>query len=355
MSSSWIGAPDKPTGRRWERRGKRREQIVTTVAVVIVLALPLLLQDAFHATVAKNLIITCIVTLGFSLLFGFTGQLSLAHAAFYGVGAYAPPILMNKLNVPLPLAVIGAWVLAGILAVLVGIPTLRLAGFYLAVGTLALAILVETILNQWTDLTGGAMGISTIQPILIGDFEVRGQAYFWVIAVAGILVYFFLRNVLHSRLGRAFLAIRESESAAAAVGIDVAGYKVLVFVISSVVAAIGGTLYAFNLLYVNPFLVSLDNVFIWLFMVLVGGLGSLGGTLLGTIVLYLIPEVFSFLSEYYVLVSGVVMIFVMLFAPGGMVRLFDRFSGEDLTRAPRPSEPPSALTPQDPETTGPVA
>jgi branched-chain amino acid transport system permease protein len=336
------------------RPNQRRELIITAVVIVGALLLPVLLQNPYHATVAKNLVVTIIVTLGFSLLFGFTGQLSLAHAAFYAIGAYGPPILMNKAGFPLPLAVLCAWLIAAVAAVIVGIPTLRLAGYYLAVGTLALAILSETVLNQWTDLTGGAMGITDVQPIMIGDFAVRGQAFFWLALAVAIAVYLFLRNVLHSRVGRAFLAIRESESAAAAVGINVAFYKVLAFVISSVIAAIGGTLYAFNLLYVNPFLVSLDNAFIWLFMVLVGGLGSLAGTMLGTAVLYLIPEVFSFLSEYYVLVSGVVMIFVMLFAPGGMIRLFDRFQGQDLTRASRPSEPETALAPVDPEVVGPA-
>lgn len=305
------------------RRGAARWGAGALV-LLLLLAVPLLITNQYHLAIIKQLGITVILTLGFNLIFGYTGQLSLAHATFYGIGAYGPAILITKLGWPIWLAVPVTLALCAAIAVVVGIPTLRLAGYYLAVATLALATLAEVVVWQWQDLTSGAYGIQNIDPVVIFGTPLKGANYYYVILGSVLLVLLLQRNLMASRIGRAFLAIRESESAAAAVGIGVAYYKVLAFAISAVLAATAGVVYTFDYLYVNPFMFGLENTFLWLFMVLVGGLGSAAGTVVGTILLGLIPEVFAFVGEYYILVYGLVMILVVLFFPTGLIGIAAR-------------------------------
>lgn len=269
-----------------------------------------------------------LITMGLSLLMGYAGQISLGHAAFFGLGAYSSGVLTTKYSIHPAGAFLSGILLSALVAFLVGKPTLRLKGHYMAVATLGFGEILFIIFNELSPLTGGPSGLSGIPPLTLGGIPLEGAAYLYLVWGLVILLLIFSLNVINSRVGRALRAVHGSELAASAMGVDASRYKVGVFVLSAVYASIAGSLYAHFITFISPSSFSLMFSILLLMMVVVGGAETIWGALLGAIVLTLLPEYLRGLEDFEVLAYGAILMTVLLFMPRGILegarRLFER-------------------------------
>lgn len=295
-------------------------------AFVVLSGAAFLLGD-YHNDVYRKMLLWVTLALGYNFLFGICGQVAFSHFAFYGIGAYSVVILLFQLHVPLPLAILLGIVVCIGVALAVAIPATRLEGFYLALVTLALAQLFIVLLNEGGDLTGGTGGIANYRLPAIFGFEVRGAWYTGVIVFVLLMTYAILLKLDRSWFGRACRAVRDNPEAAAAMGINVARIKVAAFTLTSALAGVAGMAYAFVDNTVNPPIFGLENAFLLLFMVIVGGSGRHAGAMIGAMLLFLLPFWLSpLVGHHHVLVFGVLMLAAILVQPKGLVGLWDRFS-----------------------------
>ena len=261
-----------------------------------------------------------IVSVGLNLLFGFTGLISIGHAAFLGTGAYTTAILLTRIPaIPFPVILVLSGLLAAVLGFVVGLPSLRLSGHYLAMATIGFGYVMEEVFLHWESLTKGALGI-TVPKVSIGPirFGTEISKYYLIITLV-ILMILLAKNILGSKTGRAFIAIRDHEIAAQSMGINLAWYKTISFVISAFYAGIAGSLYAVLLSYVNAESFHLMVSVFYLEMVIVGGLSSILGSVLGAMFLTVLPEILGAKYQLYqIIVQGFVLVFTLIFMPSGL-------------------------------------
>lgn len=258
-----------------------------------------------------------------NLLLGFAGQISLGHAAFFGLGAYISGILTSAYSFNPWIAMALAAVVVGALAFAVGFPILKLKGHYLAMATLGMGIIVYILFNEAVDLTGGPSGLSGIPNLSIGKliFDNDLKNYYLIWAFTLIIILFSL-NIAHSRIGRALRAIHDSEVAARVLGINCRLLKVQIFALSAFISAIAGSLYAHTMTFVSPASFGFNFSVELVTMVIVGGLGSIYGSLLGAALLTLLPEMLRAFQDYDIIVYGMILILMTMYMPGGLARGF---------------------------------
>ncbi len=299
--------------------GTRMKLFVLGALALVLLLVPLLLPSAFHLRVAALVWINAVAALGLALLMGLAGQVSLGHAGFMGIGAYATALGPKHLGLD-PLLSLGAGILlAGTLAFLVGRPILRLKGHYLAVATLGLGILVHLVLVSEVPITGGPDGIQVPRLELFGVRLVGPELWYWITGITLLLAAWLALNLEDSSTGRALRALHDSEIAAAVVGVDVARAKLVVFVIAAVYAALAGGLFALFNRFVTPdvagFLRSIELVT----MVVIGGMGSILGAVVGAALLTVLPQALTLFHDYEHAVLGLSIILFMVFLRQGIV------------------------------------
>jgi branched-chain amino acid transport system permease protein len=272
----------------------------------------------YHLTVAVNLCVTLIMTLSLNLVVGYSGQLHLSHAAFFGSGAYLAAILAKQLGLSPWLALFASVCGVSLLAAAVGAPATRLKGLYLAVATLAFSLFIEVLVVQGGAITGGGYGIMDIPAAYLGSVRLTGKYFYAVALVALGFTLFAVYGIRHSKLGREIIAARDHPDAAEASGINPPRIRMVVLMLGAAIAALGGWVHTFYHLTLSPSLLNPEWTFVWFFMVLVGGIGSMLGVVLGTLVLSLVPEFFGFASGQTVFGIGLLMIFMTLFLPRGL-------------------------------------
>jgi branched-chain amino acid transport system permease protein len=265
--------------------------------------------------------IYALITIGLSLLMGYAGQVSLGHAAFFGIGAYVSGILTTRFGCdPWPALLVGM-LAAALVALAVGAPSLRLRGHYLAMATLAFGIIVNIVFREEVALTGGPDGMINIPRIAVFGWVVDSTAKFYYLvwaAAAGAFV--FTANLLQSPSGRALRALHTSEPAAAAMGIDIASTKVAVFIYSAALAALAGSLYAHYMNFINPSSFDLFFSIKLIIMIALGGMHSIWGAIVGAIlVAFLSMEWLHFFESYEIVVYGLILLVVTVFLPKGLV------------------------------------
>jgi len=238
-----------------------------------------------------------VATVGLMLLTGYTGQISMGHAAFFAIGAYTSAILTNH-GVPFLMALVAAGFLAGLVGIVIGLPALRLSGLYLAIATMAFSFIVEEILARWESVTRGNMGMM-VEPPSIGPLVFESETrYYYLSLVILILTIVAARNLLRSPTGRAMVAIRDSEVASQAMGISLAKFKTMAFAISAFFTGVGGSLYAHKLTFINPESFTILLSIELLAMVIVGGLGSIHGAVFGTAFIIFLPQIIIMTKDY---------------------------------------------------------
>jgi branched-chain amino acid transport system permease protein len=303
---------------------------VVAMAAIVVL-LPLLFSSAYYYRVAALVFVFALASIGLNLLMGFAGQVSLGHAGFMGIGAYAVAIGPTHLGVPSWLSFIIGAALSALVAFVVGRPILRLKGHYLAVATLGFGLLLAIVFTNEARFTGGPDGMAVPRLVLFG-FSVWGaQSWYWIIAVSFLVGAVLALNLIESPTGRALRAIHDSEVAARVLGVDVAKAKLAVFVVSAIYASVAGSYLALLNGHITPdvsgFLRSIELVA----MVVLGGMGSIAGSLVGAALLVVLPQTLTFLHDYEHMTLGLIVMAVMIFLPTGIVPTLAR--ALDLRRA----------------------
>ncbi|MCU0575006.1 MAG: branched-chain amino acid ABC transporter permease [Syntrophobacteraceae bacterium] len=263
------------------------------------------------------------VTLGLSMLMGYAGQISLAQAAFFGIGAYTSGILTSRFGWS-PLAAMPFGILlSGGVAWLVGIPALRLKGHYLAMATLGFGVIVHIILSEEVDWTGGPSGMVDIPGLQIGSWKLTSDmGWYYLIWGVVVLLMIFCFNILGSRMGRALRAIHEEERAAEAMGVPTARYKVQVFILGAAFAALAGSFYTHYVTFLNPASFNLMWSIRFVLMVMMGGMQSLWGAIIGTVLMTFVGnEWLHHFAELEIVVYGAILLIVALFLPSGLISL----------------------------------
>jgi len=290
------------------------------ILAIVVALIPLFVESTYFLLVLNMVGLNTIVVLGLNLLIGYAGQISLGHGAFYGLGAYFSGVLTATYGFPPWIAMVIALVSTGIVAWIIGIPTLKLKGHYLVMATLGFNIIISILLVEWEPITGGPNGLPGIPFLSVGNFVFDSDRKFyyliWFFTFAAIILSM---NLVYSRVGRALRAIHGGETAAHAFGIDVRKYKVKIFVLSAVVASVAGSLYAHYITFISPksfdFFYSIQVVI----MVIVGGMGNIWGSLFGAIVMTLLSEALAVVGKYNIIAFGLILVLVLLFIPEGLV------------------------------------
>lgn len=283
--------------------------------------------------------VSVIGALALNILTGYTGLISLGHAAFMGIGAYTAAALASKAGFPFMAALPLAGVMAAAAGALVGIPTLRLRGLYLVVTTLAFEFIVEHIIYHWESVTQSDRGISLPSPDLFGFALDSYESFYYVILLLAAATAVFTKNLAMSRTGRALVAIRDRDIAAEIIGVHLAKYKIMAFVVSSFIAGMAGALYAYLLGLIGPDHFTFNQSVLYIAMIIVGGMGTVMGSIVGAVFMVLLPEVINAVSgpiasaypmlsprigAISVIVYGSVIIFFLLFEPDGLFGIWLR-------------------------------
>lgn len=295
--------------------------------LAFLLAAPWLVSEYWLAQLTF-IAIYAVVAIGLMLLAGFTGQFSIGHAAFMGVGAYTEAWLAAK-GWPFPLSMAVAMVLSAGVGVVVGLPALRVKGMYLAIATLSFGMIVEEVLARWESVTGGNAGRTVPDPMLFGRSFVDSTPFYFVCVACAVLTTLAVMNLLRSPTGRAFVAIRDSEVSAQSMGIHLARYKSLSFAISAALAGLGGALYAHKMQFISPEQFGLVQSIDLMLIVVIGGLGSLHGAFLGALFLIGMPQLIAMSKDWMPaaigqasglqsVVYGLVLIAFVMLEPMGM-------------------------------------
>ncbi len=266
----------------------------------------------YEISLATIVGINIILALGLNVISGFCGQISLGHAAFYGIGAYTAALLA-KAGLPVPLVLPAAMIMAGVVGLVVGLASLRVREDFLAITTMGVGFLFLGIVRQQESLLGGEMGLSGIPATGLGK-----EGFLVLVALLAVLFAAFNIWIKKSWMGFAFDAVADDEDAARVVSVDVASYKLAAFAMGTAMAGLAGALYTYFSRFIMPDDFGFITSITVLSMVAVGGIGSVYGVIVSTVMLSLVPEFFRFISDYKLLVYGALLFTVMRFAPGGM-------------------------------------
>jgi branched-chain amino acid transport system permease protein len=287
----------------------------------------------FFVSLAVHVGIFIVGSHGINLLTGYTGQISLGHGAFMGVGAYASTILMTRLGLPFWLTIPGAGVITALVGMVFGIPSLRLKGLYLAIATLAAQFIIEFVIRRWDSLTGGVQGLSVPPISILGHGLTSDRQYYYLVLLFVILVTWATKNLVRSRVGRAFVAIRDSDLAAEVIGVNLFKYKLAAFGISSFYAGVAGALWAHSLGVINYDQFGIGLSVEYLAFIIIGGMGNVLGAIFGPIFLITVTELLSHMTSALstqhpslltILVSmreilfGIIIIGFLIFEPDGL-------------------------------------
>lgn len=297
-----------------------REIHAQIAGVAVVAVVPLLITG--NANLLNLAILTGIyytVCIGLSLIFGIGGQLSLAQAAFYGIGAYTSALLSTKLNVPVMFGFVAAAIVSGAIGWLLAAPILRLRTVYLAMATLAFGEILVTIIRENRDITGGSTGIVNLPSPAIGNFVFDTPTrYYYLVWVVALATAWVARNIIRSRIGLGLRALGDSEIGAAASGVDVARYKTWMFTLGAIFAGVAGALFVHYLSFISPDSFSVSFSILMVMILAVGGKDSLVGALIGAIVVTILPIVLAGYDHYSTLIFGVLFLMVVMFMPNGI-------------------------------------
>jgi branched-chain amino acid transport system permease protein len=301
-------------------KGTTTKTVMYVGLIVLILLVPWLTPNDYVLRIVITILLYVVLALGQQLLTGFTGILSLGHAGFYGLGAYTSALLVLNFGVPWPLALLSAAVLACVFGVALGFPCLRVGGDYLTLMTIGFGEIARIVFLRWIPVTRGPMGLPNIPSPQIGPFVFDTNIhYYYLYLCLAAFTYFCIRRVVNSEIGRSLMAIRDDEIAAMTVGIDIARYKVMAFGISTFFAGMAGSMLAHFLRFIGPMNFTMDESLLMMQMVILGGLGSLPGTILGSAILVVTPEIFRVLTDYRQMLNGALMVVLMILRPQGLM------------------------------------
>lgn len=292
----------------------------------------LFVKNSYYFLILNVIGLNTIIVVGLNLLTGYAGQISMGHAAFFGIGGYVSAILTTKFTLSMFLGfflpqwlmpwivIVLAMIFTGVVAFLLGVPIMRLKGNYLVMATLGFNVIFEMVLVEWDSLTGGSNGMAGIPYLSVGNFLFNSDRKFyyfvWSFSLLALIISF---NLINSRVGRALKAIHDSEVAANSLGINTQRYKVKVFVLSAMIASFAGSMYAHYISVITPKSFDVLYSIQLVIMVIVGGIGSIWGSLFGATLLVLLSEALHVMAKFNVVAQGLILMLVMIFFPEGLI------------------------------------
>jgi branched-chain amino acid transport system permease protein len=308
-----------------------RNNLLSIAGFIILIALmPFIVgTGSYWINVMVLIGIYSIINMGLSLLMGYAGQISLGHGAFFGMGAYASGLICTQLHWNPWLAMITAMLITCVVAYLIGLPTLRLHGHYLAMATLAFGQIIVITVTAEVGLTGGPSGFGSIPRLSIFGFVLKDDlVYYYFVWIMAATVLIISLNIIHSRVGRALRSIHGGEQAANAMGVNTAAYKLQVFVLSAAFASLAGSIYVHYVTFISPTSCALKFSVILVVMVAIGGMNHLWCAILGTALLTALPQFLKVFHDFDILAYGLILMLIMIFSPdgifGGMTSLINR-------------------------------
>jgi branched-chain amino acid transport system permease protein len=296
------------------------------IAGGILFLLSPLVMSRYFVFILNLFAVYVLVSIGLNLLMGYTGQVSAGHAGFLALGAYFTAIVGTKFVwMPFLLILLSAGLFTGMIGFLLGIPILRLKGFYIAMATLAFGVVVSEVILQWSSLTHGDDGFRVPRAILFGFPFDSDKRLFYLVQPITIGMILMARNIVGTRVGRAFLAIRQSEIASQTMGIHLAKYKTSAFAVSAFYTGIAGGLFAYVVTHISPDSFNLGVSIDFIAMIVIGGMGSILGSIIGAVILTGIQQLLSGLPEVQLLIFGIALILFVIFMPRGISGMFSDF------------------------------
>ena len=297
----------------------KKSSFKAVVTFVIALIFLLIFKNPYYLGVLIFLGINLLITIGLSLLMGYAGQISMGQAAFFGIGAYTSGILTAKFGLPIGVSLLASIAITVFIAFIIGIPTLKLKGHYLAMATLGLGEIVYIVFNELIPLTGGPSGFGEIPVIKIFGISLDSDQKFYIFiwAIVSFIVFISL-NIVNSRIGRALKALNKNEEISSTLGINTSKVKLGIFTLSAGYAALAGFLYAHYVTFLSPGTFSLNFSILLVTMVAIGGMENIWGAFLGTAILTLLPEYLRFFKDFDILIYGAILMSIMLLRPEGL-------------------------------------
>ncbi|SKC84872.1 branched-chain amino acid ABC transporter permease [Maledivibacter halophilus] len=299
----------------------KNKKIAYPIIALIFLGMPYIVPSQYILRIIIMIGVYTILSLSLGLVTGYTGQVSLGHAAFYAIGAYVSALLSVNYGLNFFITAPIAAIVAAVCGLLLGLPTLRLSGTYLAITTLGFCEVVRMILLNWESVTNGPLGVSRIpKPSFFGvDLTLYNNGLYYLMLALLVLTTLVMLAIVRSKMGRALVAIREDEMAATMMGIKTTFYKVIAFVVAAFFSGLAGAFYAHMIRFIDPNTFVFDTSIMILSIVILGGMGTINGMFLGSAILVSFPEVLRFLQEYRFIVYGAVLVVMMRYRPQGIL------------------------------------
>jgi len=323
---------------------ERQTRLAYLSLLIAAVIFPNVARSDYHLHLGVIVGLYVMLTSSLGLVMGYAGQFALGHAAFFGIGAYTSALLVRNHHWNSWLALPVALLLTGVFSAGIAYPSLRLRGAYFGIATFGFGELIRSVLDNWTPVTGGSQGISAggrPSPIGIGSFALTFDTkynYYYLVLAAAALTVFVMYRLVHSRAGRAFIAVREDEMLAQAIGVNIWRQKFTAVIAGSLFAGLAGVLYAHYILFIVPESFGIEESLKLVMILLIGGAGSIAGPIIGSAMLVVLPEVLAIPPTLYMIVYGLLLIAIILAMPRGIAGGFDR---EPLARLLRRLNPAS--------------
>ena len=311
-------------------------------SALIIYLLPQILADAFYILVLQTIAYTYIAVLGLDFLVGYTGQKSLGHHGFFAIGGYTTVLLTTKLGLNFWWAFPFAIIFSAVAGLIMAVSAFRARGPYIAMVTIAFGFLIEVTAHRWVELTNGPMGIFNVAKPHFWGIQLSSTGYFYLVAFIALSLTIVIKNLITSRVGRTLLAIKESEVAAESLGINVYVWKTLAFVVSGILAGIGGVFFAHQSGYINSESFRFSQSILFLAAAILGGSGTIFGPLVGTVILVILPHLFAGLYSYYQFIYGLILLLSIIFFNKGIVGTLAGIKGFAWLN-PKPRKPKGLL------------
>ncbi|PST31557.1 branched-chain amino acid ABC transporter permease [Enterocloster lavalensis] len=295
------------------------------LALFAALLLPQVVTNTYFVTMFCLALIYIIIAFGLNFITGMTGQMNLGTAGIYCLGAYTSALLTTKAGISPWLGLIAVVAMGFLIGVGLGYPSLRLEGVYLSLTTIAFGEVVRLLVNNMTNFTGGAQGVRNIPPFTIFGYAIASkvQNYYFILAFV-VLFAIISYRIMHSKWGRAFIAIRDNIEAVETCGIDTAQIKIIAFTLAAIFGCVAGGLYAHYSTYINASTFTLNLSVSFVVMIMVGGIGNMWGCILGAVIVSMLPEFLRFLGEYYQISYSTIILLCAVFLPSGIINTIKR-------------------------------
>lgn len=300
---------------------QKQKIIINILLAIVIIFFPYIIRSQYITRLTIMVGVYTILSLSLGLITGYAGQTSLGHAAFYAIGAYTSALISSNFGISFFITAPLAALFAAFMGLVLGLPTMRLSGTYLAITTLGFAEVIRMILLNWEKVTNGPLGISRIpRPSIFGvELTLANNGLYYLILVMVVIATLIINFIVRSKIGRALMAIRDDELAATMMGVNTTYYKILAFVVAAFFSGLAGAFYAHMIRFIDPNTFTFDVSILILSIVILGGMGTIKGMFLGSALLVSFPEILRFLQEYRFVVYGVILVLMMRFRPQGLL------------------------------------